>query len=331
MKIQTLPSYKSLNFGYCKFFSCKKSADFQNRSRSSEIREEGLANAEFEKFLFRKKTDAQNAHFKTFLTKKGKLTREEYRDIKHNYPYIISECYGMCENKGDLYPVSTPKNIANAARGLKKHYDKIYGEDGYKILSIGTSPSPITEAMKLWDDNLDIIFAPISSLESLSTKTKMSKQYRNIATLMKYCTSKGLADDEDKKIVVLDYVQSGRALMAMGRILSERGDIEPTRIRLHSIADDLKKCADDKDNHWVEYEDAIRIIGDMHESTIEKMSNVPHFFMDESLVSKSKSHTVYKGHKRDKDIFREFDNFSTPEARAWSLCIANEMLRHTTL
>lgn len=314
---------KPLNFGIKNPF-----LKLKREQKSCEKENQELAGInENLRYSFFRQIDEQNQLFKEFLSKEGKLTIEEYAKIKKHYSGLISRSYAIFQKDGfNSLLYSSPKNIANAACGLCLHYDKMYGKGNYKILSVGTSPSPIAEAMRLWDSDLEVIFAPISSLEPSEGKKKMASKYSNIATLMKYCSQKGIAKDKDKRIIVLDYVQSGRSLDTMGQILAERKDIPLNNIRLHSVIQDLCESAQDEKNHWVNSEDVHNITMDMYESRIGQVSNVPHFFMDEDLVDKVEEWAVFGKNKSQKEIFREFDNFSKPQARAFALCVANEML-----
>ena len=311
-------------------FNAQKASFLKRRTKNNEnhvVQRENPSRSDVARYAFIKLMDAQNEYFKSFVTKKGKLTKEEYGEIRDKHPYIISRSYQICENRSELNPISTPKILANAAKTLKIYYDKKYGKDGYKILSIGTSPSPITEAMQLLD--CEVIFAPITKLRDSINKKPMAKQYSNISTLMRYCTKKGLAKDKNKKIIVLDYSYTGESLRTMKRILLERGDIKEEQIKLHSIINDLRTCSENKDYSWVSGEDVFKIEMDMTESKMMNMSNVPHFYMDENKAKEDEIWTIYSKYKINSEIFDDFDNHSTPTGRAWALCIAHELLKWT--
>ena len=142
---------------------------------------------------------------------------------------------------------------------------------------------------------------------------------------MRYCSVNGLTKDDGKKIIVLDYYNTGESLKAIQSILNERKDIASSKIATHSIIDDLKKCTQDENYIHLSSKDVSAIEADMRYSKIERIANVPHFYMDETDVSKNRSATIFAKQKTQRQIFREFENFSRPLGRMYALCTLDEI------
>ena len=186
-----------------------------------------------------------------FLNKKGKVTLEQYNQILENNPQVLSRCYSICRNM--LYKQSNCLHTAKAAVNLKEYYDKKY--DNYTILSIGTSPAPITEVMQ--NLGCKVIFLPITNLRNIddgdnyplrNAYPTITSRYKNIGKLMRYLTKKGINKKNTGKILILDYSFSGNTLNLIEKILQQRGDINPRNIQRHSLIDDLNRTIEESKN-----------------------------------------------------------------------------------
>lgn len=268
--------------------------------------------------------------FSDFLNKKGKVSLEEYKKIAKYQPSIISKCYSLCSENKTLG--ISPKTCAIMAISLKDYYDKKYGN--YKIVSIGTSPAVITEVMQ--NLGADVLFLPISHLHQLGD-TKLhpmrakyptiASRYRNIQIIMDYCTKKGISKDNSKKIILLDFASQGKTLNKMREILNERGDIPQEKICTHSIIEDLKEIIASEDT-MTKWEMVRHLQNDMARSCVSDVCNVAHFpCNDDDEMYKDTKNTIHSKNRFSFQVFNDFENFSTPNGRAWALCATHEAMK----
>ncbi|MBQ7287480.1 MAG: hypothetical protein IJW73_06960 [Candidatus Gastranaerophilales bacterium] len=275
-------------------------------------------------YTTRRNIQDENEYFENFKTRSGKVTLKEYKEIASKHPRTLSKSYALCRSQEDIR--TRPETMAKFAVCLKDYYDTKY--EKYTIVSIGTSPSPITEVM----DNLgcDVIYLPITHLRFIEQNPLSpfrnlyptnESRHPNIKKLMKYASKKGIADPKKGELVVIDYSATGKTLATMGNILKERGDIIEEKIHLHAFNNDLEKICKDTsayEKYGLDVVDVIDLKEDLYCSEFNKITNVPHFVFNDPQAYQD---------KKTWQIFRDFETYSQPEARAWALCTTHEAMK----
>lgn len=270
----------------------------------------------------------ENEFFNNFLKTKGKVTLEQYENVKQCHPRALLKAYEICDRIDG--PITRPYDIARYSIALKDYYQKLY-DGNYTIVSIGTSPAPITEVMQ--NLGCKVIFLPISSLSYLDNSNlyplrnlypTIASRHHNIDVLMQYATKKGINKKDAGTLVVLDFSKSGRSLENMRKILEERKDIDSDRIKTHSLIADLAEIAKGYNDMNITERDTKNLGHDLVLSEFENIINVPHFTYDGMPYY---GNQVEADYKKSSVIFDEFDNFSTPFGRAWSLVSLHEAMK----
>lgn len=322
MKIQSInsccyiPSYK----GLIKKRTEEKHSYISNQIQTQEIPHEIAISG--------KKEDV---FFNEFLNKKGKVTKKEYDEIIKKHPSAIVKAYKYIEKTSAVQ--ASPSQTAKAALKLKEKYDKEY-KGKYLIASIGTSPSPITEVMSALGTK--VAFIPASGLNTLQKDrmyifrtqypTTASRQ-PNVKYIIDY-TKKHLSElKKGDFLVLLDYCCSGASLDTLCQIFEEENIYKPEQIHDRSILTDLCELSNLKDQTSIyRLEDHANIAHDMQCSAYEEVSNVPHFHVYDHYNEAAEHHISSRG-KTKRQLFKEFDTFSKPTARAYSLCAIHEAMK----
>ena len=172
----------------------------------------------------------------------------------------------------------------------------------------------------------NVIYLPISGLREFEDTTipffkkkfpTISSKHPRIKCLMQYATKKGIKNAKGP-LVVLDYTSSGKTLRTVCKILEEKGDINPQKIKPHSLNEDIKTIS--KQKGTINEREIDFLLEDLRYSRYENISNTPHFqyndLYDDEYCKKTKH-----------EIFKIFDDFSQKEARAWILCAAYEAMK----
>ena len=71
--------------------------------------------------------------------------------------------------------------------------------------------------------------------------------------------------------------------------------------------------------------DIDEIKNDIFNQKVENASNVPHFSIFSDMYNKKAGESVSATFKPKKVLFKEFDEFSRPQARAYQLCVLHEL------
>ena len=264
-----------------------------------------------------------------FLNRKGKVTKEEYFDIKKKNPQIISKARiyteKMMEEK-DIY--TTPELSAKIISGLVH-----YKDSKHKIISIGTSPSFLTEGLK--EIGVDVVFVPISNGSNCKGQDTMRDYYEcypNLKHVANYIKSKGITGEKigrDETLVLLDYKSTGRTIHLIKRILLEDCNIPEENIRVTYLNNFIDSGLLNSKNHERKKDDRENVfmntIMDIFEQRVESMANVAHFSVYRDYFNKRNSTYITSKNKSEEQLFREFEEFSRPEARAYQLCVLNEL------
>lgn len=271
--------------------------------------------------------EQEESYYKSFLKQKGKVTKEQYQDIIANHPRVLSKCYILCDKQDEI--ITKPERIAKFALALKEYYDSMY--ENYTIISIGTSPEPVTEVMQ--NIGCNVVYAPISGLRMFHENPHhpireqyptIASRYPNVEILMQYLLKKGISKKEAGDLILLDFTSSGKTLDLMVRILMESKKIKSDKINDHSIIHDLREAKERSSTYNLREKEIYYFYNDLIGSKLEHVSNIPHFtYDDEPYYGKC----VVADGKKPSVIFEEFDNFSTPKARAWALCSTHEAMK----
>ncbi len=256
--------------------------------------------------------------FVDFLDANGKVTKEEYEDIVKNHPMALMKMREYCDR--DYCGCTTPEGLAQVVletdRLLKEKYPDA------RIISIGTSPSPITEQLQYLGH--EIIFIPVSGFRRYNPDNKMITECPNFKILTKYIKSKKI--NNDKLNVVLDFTSTGQTLKNMKQFIKDICKIKDKNIKAISINNLLHSSYSYK--HQIENQDVPidDCLLDMQSSIIERISNVPHFsVVYRKLVDDIDYINIDVTNKTEQQIFREFEDYSRPLARAFSLCTMHEI------
>jgi len=271
----------------------------------------------------------EDEYFKSFLAKSGKVTKKEYEEIIKKHPRTLVLAKKRCEKISNVTSCS-PKITAKIAYELKKHYDEFY--KNYTIVSVGTSPAPITEVMQ--NLGAKVIFLPISGLRELEQNPlyfnrknfpTLASKHPNLEVIMDYCTKKGIAKDNSGSILILDLCASGKSARLVKQMLLERKDIPEENIFIHDVTKTLEYIKNECDSNLTQ-EEIDSMNADMRTSRCAQISNVPHFYYDNSGYNSQKT-IVRKPCESKWGLFNRFENFSKPDARAWALVSTHEALK----
>ena len=269
--------------------------------------------------------------FEEFIKRKGKVTKKEYEEIIKNHPSTIIKAQKLIEKEKPIS--STPLTVAKASLKLKERYDNEYNKD-YLIASIGTSPSPITEVMQALGCN--VVFLPISGLNTLDFNPlylfrnqypTIASRNENIKYIVDFAQKNGINNKNKNFLILLDYCSTGTSLDNICRIFEEEHIFNLDRMHDHSILGDLGEISTLKDRNSIfKLEDLASLSRDMQYSAVEKVSNVPHFYIYDEQ-NKLENRGISSQGKTKKELFKEFENFSQPLARAYSLCAIHEAMK----
>ena len=253
------------------------------------------------------------------------MTVREYEEIYKKRPELIKKAYQLVDNhyNGKLLP----KDVATCAIAMKRNLDDEFGEGKYRIISIGTSPYQMTQAMEYLGS--EVIYVPISGLRGFNGEEESYKDYVNFKRVMEYLKTKIPKDNKDA--ILIDFTYSGKTLRTFASVVEEAGIIPFDRINTRSLLlfahDCLLNISDKKDAPLDDF--YFYLQEDMYYSAVANISNVPHFeVMYDKDEIKICNHELYKNCKTNKDFFKIFDNYSKPLARAYNLCVLNELNKY---
>ena len=256
--------------------------------------------------ILRKQYQDENI-FEDFLTKKGRVTKEEYEDIAKNNPNIIQEADKYVRSV--YYGKLKPENLASIAVKTDEYLNKKY--ENFRIISIGTSPAALSEQLDALGN--EVIYFPASGVAPISDYSYMP----DIKTALAYLKYQGI--NSSKINLILDYTSTGATLRTVAALIKKELGIDSYKINFLPLENLLNYAFQDyPDDKSKEY-----FIYDTDGSLIEDLSNVPHFPVtdDAKMIYKKRKGTVLPCGKSKREIFREFDNASKPPARAFSLSV----------
>ncbi|MBQ8635665.1 hypothetical protein IJ425_05895 [bacterium] len=256
--------------------------------------------------------------FESFLMKPGKVTVKEFQQIRKNNPKILTEAENYINPYEEDHEL-TPEIVAKTAYLAKRYEDSQYGQGHYRIISIGTSPAILTYAMSAL--GCEVTHLPISGLKQYCQRF----DEKNTQIAMDYLKTKNI---NNKKLnIITDYASSGASLRTAGKLIrSTFPYCEFTEIETQALLDKatIKGIKDGIIDGDEENEIANAFNMDQLRSNCDRLCNVPHFYVndyDNLLDLKA----ISSQGKTEKDIFRMFENYSMPYARAFELCTLNEL------
>ena len=250
-----------------------------------------------------------------FLNKKGKVTKEEYEKIKKDDPILIE--YAKKYVKENYTGKVEAKEMALMAKLVKKNLDNYYSGN-YQIISLGTSPYPLTQAMEYLGS--EVTYLPISRMNWFLESLYKFEEFPNFEKLAKFLEKKMTkTEDPNKTFLLIDYASSGKTLKIMKKFLRSLELCNPQNIEALSILPLIE------DSFYKEYTDENEVKKhfktstisnlnkDMENAIIGDLSNVKHFpYDEESMLTQE-------------ELTEEFENFSKPLARAFNLCLLDNL------
>ncbi len=278
--------------------------------------------------------------FKDYAFKKGKIKREDFEKLSKekqtDFKFIAFE---FCDDNCYELDMMNPEIIAEYSNNLKNYFDKIYGANKYRIIAPGTSPSSVAQGMEYL--GCEVIYLPFSNIRkkfdddchSIKDIPYSYKDFKNAKIAMNYLSSKGVGRDEDKKInIVLDYVSYGNSLYSVTKFinefLKEQHPLKRPKVKAYSLVDTIEKLekADDKKvkKYKILIENDISKLDKLcNKSRIEYVSPVPHFdILDET---KDTLGYIESSNKTEEEVFKEFEDYSTPLSRIYSIRLLDEI------
>lgn len=306
----------------------KATVNQKSENKTQEVRRSGLLRV-FNPF--QKQILDEDEYFSQFLAKKSKVTKDEYEEIAKKHPSAIVKAYKVVEEKNPT--VSSPAQVAKAAVVLKRQFDEEYKEN-YTIVSIGTSPSPITETMNALGAR--VVFLPASGLNLLnispyyifrSQYPTIASRVANVKLIVDYARKNGINSTNKSMIILMDYCCVGTSLSNMHEIFKQEEIVPNERLVTCSILEKLMKLTNfKKTNSIFTLEDQTNIAHDMNMSNFECVSNVPHFHVHDEKNKEKINYVSSKGKLKYK-LFKEFEEYSQPLARAFALCSIHEAMK----
>ena len=266
--------------------------------------------------MMRSKISKDN--LESFLLKPGKVSVKEFHQIRKMNPKLITEAQNYLNPYEEDHEL-TPEIVAKTGYLAKRYMDEKNGEGKYRIISIGTSPATLVYAMSAL--GCEVVHLPISGLKQYCQNFDI----KNTQIAMDYLKTKNI---NNKKLnIITDYVSSGASLKTAGKLIrdtfpySKFEEIETQNLIDRATFKGIKDNVIDADE---ENDIANAYNMDLLRSRCDKLCNVPHFHVNDydNLLD---LRAISSQGKTEKEIFRMFENYSYPYARAFELCTLNEL------
>ena len=306
-KNQTSP-IKNSNIQFCGFFS-------NLSARKAEIEAQ-------------KQKDA--TAYVDFITKKQKVTLDEYYDIKENNPTILYKALKKYQaDKKYFHTKTTPLTIGKTSLALKKSFDEKYGKNNYRIISLGTSPAFITEPMK--ELGAEVIFLPISHIHKLhncehnvENEIKTLKENEPINAALDYLDYKGVCDD--KVNILLDYTCNKATLTHMRNLIKDRFGLDENNLVECDLMPYLRSIDNEFPSDELNEEMILDIEADLFTHCGEFFCNVPHFSIYENINKDNPTSGYISCENRAReDVYHDFENYSRNTGRCFALLVFNDL------
>lgn len=280
-----------------------------------------FAIAERNKLEIENNLSVSRQHFSDFLKREGRITADEFKDIFSNHKSTILKARKMIDESFDVDVM--PEDIARIAIRVSDYIKEKWGD--VRIISVGTSPAALAEQLALMGN--DVIFLPLSNFRKIDDAEENAVVNRNLSIAMNFLKYKGLTND-GKTNLILDF-KSSKENSTLDNVYyyisKEFSDIPEEKFQKVSLADLLNEAFEDGSDF--EKRRISYFINDISCSCIEEYSNVPHFYIrPEKYISRQEAeNTVYPYQKSNTEIYEQFEKFSRPLARAFSLCSIYEI------
>ena len=152
---------------------------------------------------------------------------------------IIKSAQDYCQHCPKIK--TTPQILASTAVKVDKCLRKSYGDkENYRIISIGTSPAPLCEVLKLL--GYDIVFLPVSGIRHYSHDKIMNSKESNVDTIREYL-KQNCKQDDNKINILLDYTHYERTLDFVYNLFKDNLDIPFKYIHKLRIQDLFKTAS----------------------------------------------------------------------------------------
>ena len=173
------------------------------------------------------------------LSKLKKYTKEEYQRLNKQEIKQLRQEYKKIADR-NIYYVQKEESHEITSERIKDYCNEKYGEDNYKIITIGRSLSTIGKVLgyKIGEEN--VINLPLSDAGKYLNKkyTDILKKDGEIDRLREFLSTIGLSKDDrklsGKHYVIMDYSATGKSLKGATRLLT-RSDVLGTR-HVHSLS-----------------------------------------------------------------------------------------------
>lgn len=326
MKISPI-NYNVLNLNNNTVFRSNRgsaSAPSNERPKKADFFE--ACNYAYSNMLFNKKY-RKNEFPASFLFQRGKVKKEDFDNLSNeDKKLLVEKAKAYVEHYKPKRHFASPKTVAKSACLLNEYFNKKYGTDGYRVISIGTSPAPVTQAMEYIDSN--IIYLPVSGLHSRMCPPDNQKDYYiekfpNMKLLMEFLDKKNVTDG--KANILLDYCIDRHTLKTMQMSMESYFGFKEDELFSSDIVDLIDyidyRC---ESRFNLSEDEAEELDGMMAYQNSERIVNVPHFNILDSL-NLGLDDSIYRGMKSNETVYKKFDEFSTPLARAYSVCLLDEL------
>lgn len=261
----------------------------------------------------------------SFIYAPSSLSTEEYKRLK-NKNILKKYCEFYLEQENSLRV--KPKDMINYAKAIKKEFDEKY--KNYTIISAGTSPSALCDVMGYL--GCDVIRLPASNVTEILLRIdynygKFAKQYRkydNLITVLKYLKHKGVENDDSKKYIVMDFCSTGASLECLCNAIELYFGMDPEQLKRCDMLETLYKSLYSNTDSKFDSDTIESLRSELISEKIEKISNTPHFDVFNNL-NNLKNYHINPAGKTEKEIFKEFDNFSRPGARMYNFLVLSQL------
>lgn len=276
--------------------------------------------------------------FKAFISKGGRIKKEEYEALEDK-KLISKKARAKIEEEPEIYRHFMPETAAKYTMAMKDYFDLRYPE-GYRIVSVGTSPDSISTGLEFL--GCDVVYIPVTSLRHISKSecrggvVQNIEKFPNLGKVLKYVESKGITQEktqnDPRKIIVLDVSHKGKTLNRFAKLLEAQFGISPEKIEKVDFSKTLGdlKCSQNEeerklfDKYGITPHNLMLYDIGENEGYIAKISNTPHFnvYSDDS---NKVPNSVIALDKSDEEIFAEFEQHSNPLARAHNFLMMEEL------
>lgn len=264
-----------------------------------------------------------NYDFRDFIFQKGKVSLDEYKKLKQEHPELLELANNFVSSESKTLNINQkPKETAILSKKVQEWLDNTFGENGYILVSIGTSPAFLTESLSAMGKN--VIFVPVSRANCLMNRDELEecfKLFPKVEVVAQYLKEElSKQNTENKTVVLMDYKVEGSTLKLFNSIVKNKCGIPQSQIYTCNIVKLIKDliCAD---NLKLSFENFRKDIGMQRAAFI---ANVAHYNID-TMAALLHHHTSDFEFDSEKVKYRNLQNDSTPLGRAYQLLVLDEL------